>query len=91
MRDTRVHLNNFYICGATNQEINVTPFARMGRGEGGVKKMERWKELRIKLSKWDVEAAVAACLGIPLNFRHPSSARERMGKGREALMNNLCR
>jgi len=27
MRDTRVHLNNFYICGATNQEINVTPFA----------------------------------------------------------------
>lgn len=38
-----------------------------------------WKEPRIKLSKWDVEAAAAACLDIPLN----SAIFPARGKGRE--------
>lgn len=77
MRDTRVHLNNFYICEATNQVINVTPFVDRAR-------KEEWKELSIKLSKWDVEAA--ACLDIPLYSAIFPSARARKNGKRERIL-----
>jgi len=89
MRDTRVHLNNFYICGATNQEINVTPFARMERSEGGIKKMERWKELR-KIKQMGCGSRRRRVSRHSSEFP-PSFQREGKEKGRESLMNNLCR
>lgn len=79
MRDTRVHLNNFYICGATNQEINVTPFTgkrRRGAEEAGERQGERTAYKIKQMGCGGV--AVAACLDIPLN-----SAVSREGKYRK--------
>lgn len=89
MRDTRVHLNNFYICGATNQEINVTPFADTGKEEGGETGAER---AAYKIKQIGCGGRRRRVSRHSSEFRYLPRARERTGKGRESLMNNLyCR
>lgn len=89
MRDTRVHLNNFYICGATNQEINVTPFANTGKEEGGGKRAER---AAYKIKQMGCGGRRRRVSRHSSEFRYLPRARKRTEEERESLMNNLyCR